>query len=299
MASMSRNMGWDFLGFGCAKDRGNLKNSSLINFRLVFLSLNMWNEAKSVKSPCVEAQNPCPCSPCYIQNAPREGRRRRALRLQSPYTGVSTPPSPEIPKKSQKGVPGPPGPECQKSVEKVPDTDFVVFLTLVRVIWDFFDTFLTLRAGTPGNTFLRLLGISGPEALETPVYGGCNRKSCGETVVQEGVFGEPVFFSAPFKSALETTESMELIEKSVLSIFAFGSTISLCDAFSAPLAHPHMSSQQRCRAKSRFCSVFLRGGHSMLKSFEIGLKWTSSSQNERFDSLWSRQCYSRAKKRGF
>ena len=38
-----------------------------------------------------------------------------------PYTGVSTPPSPEIPKKSQKGVPGPPGPECQKSVEKVPN----------------------------------------------------------------------------------------------------------------------------------------------------------------------------------
>ena len=43
------------------------------------------------------------------------------LRLQSPYTGVSTPPNPEIPKKSQKGVPGPPGPECQKSVEKVPE----------------------------------------------------------------------------------------------------------------------------------------------------------------------------------
>ena len=42
------------------------------------------------------------------------------LRLQSPYTGASTPPNPEIPKKSQKGVPGPPRPECQKSVEKVP-----------------------------------------------------------------------------------------------------------------------------------------------------------------------------------
>ena len=36
-------------------------------------------------------------------------------------TGASTPPSPEIPKKSQKGVPGPPGPECQKGVEKVPE----------------------------------------------------------------------------------------------------------------------------------------------------------------------------------
>ena len=40
------------------------------------------------------------------------------LRLQSPYTGVSTSPSPETPKKSQKGLPGPPGLERQKSVEK-------------------------------------------------------------------------------------------------------------------------------------------------------------------------------------
>ena len=43
------------------------------------------------------------------------------LRLHAPYTGVSTPPSPETPRKSQKGVPGPPGSECQKSVEKVPE----------------------------------------------------------------------------------------------------------------------------------------------------------------------------------
>ena len=42
------------------------------------------------------------------------------MRLQSPYTGVSTPPNHEIPQKSQKALPGPPGPECQKSVEKVP-----------------------------------------------------------------------------------------------------------------------------------------------------------------------------------
>ena len=31
----------------------------------------------------------------------------KTLRLQPPYTGVSTTPGPEIPKKSQKGVPGP------------------------------------------------------------------------------------------------------------------------------------------------------------------------------------------------
>ena len=62
------------------------------------------------------------------------------LRLQSPYTGVSTRLSHEIPKKSQKGVPEPPGPECQKSVEKSPNTDFVVLLTLFQVIRGTFST---------------------------------------------------------------------------------------------------------------------------------------------------------------
>ena len=76
-------------------------------------------------------------------------------------SGVSTPPSPEIAKKSRKGVPGPPGPECQKVSKKSPSTHIVVVLTLFRVIWDFFDTFLTLRAGRPGNTFSRLFGDFG------------------------------------------------------------------------------------------------------------------------------------------
>ena len=43
---------------------------------------------------------------------------RLVLRLESPFTGISTPPSPEISRKSRKGRPAPPGPECQKSVEK-------------------------------------------------------------------------------------------------------------------------------------------------------------------------------------
>ena len=37
--------------------------------------------------------------------------------------------------------------------KKSPNTDSVVLLTLFRVIWDFFDTLSTLRAGRPGNTF--------------------------------------------------------------------------------------------------------------------------------------------------
>ena len=50
----------------------------------------------------------------------------QGVRWQSPYTGVSTPPSPEIPQKSQKGVPAFPGPECQKVLKMSPNTDFVV-----------------------------------------------------------------------------------------------------------------------------------------------------------------------------
>ena len=59
-----------------------------------------------------------------------EGRRRDILcteicwtptkpGLQSPYTGVSTPPSPEIPKTSQKAFPALPARNVKKSVEKV------------------------------------------------------------------------------------------------------------------------------------------------------------------------------------
>ena len=68
---------------------------------------------------------------------------------------------PEIPKKSQKGVPGPPGPECQQSVEKVPNDRTEVKKTTKSVFGEFFDTFLTLRAGRPGKSFLRLFGNFG------------------------------------------------------------------------------------------------------------------------------------------
>ena len=49
--------------------------------------------------------------------------------------------------------------KCRK---RPPNTAFDTFLTLSWVLWDFFDTFLTLRAGRLGKTFLRLLGVFGP-----------------------------------------------------------------------------------------------------------------------------------------
>ena len=77
------------------------------------------------------------------------------LRWEPPYAGVSTPPSPEIPKKSQKALRGPPLKKCQKGVKKG------VKKTAKSVFGGFFETFLTLRAGRAGKTFLRLFGDFG------------------------------------------------------------------------------------------------------------------------------------------
>ena len=58
----------------------------------------------------------------------------------------------------------------------------------------------------------------------------------------KGVFGETVFFRAPFRLALKTPENpprfwgLELMEKMVLSISEVWTTVSPHDAFSTPLA---------------------------------------------------------------
>ena len=78
------------------------------------------------------------------------GKWSISLRVQSPYTGVSTPPSgraPKSPKSLKKDFPGLPAQSVKKVSKKSPNTDFVVFLTLFWVIWDFFDTFFD----TPGQ----------------------------------------------------------------------------------------------------------------------------------------------------
>ena len=85
------------------------------------------------------------------------------------YRSLHTP-EPRNPKSLKKMFLGLPTRSVKKVSKKSPNTDFVAFLTLFRVIRDFFDTFLTLQAGRSGNTFLRLLGISGPEGLGTPAY---------------------------------------------------------------------------------------------------------------------------------
>ena len=76
---------------------------------------------------------------------------------------------------SRASLPGVPK-KCRKS-PKGPEKESK--RTRKWVFGDFFDTFLTLWAGRPGKTFLRLLGISGLRAVETPVYGDCNRKCSG------------------------------------------------------------------------------------------------------------------------
>ena len=100
------------------------------------------------------------------------------LRLEPPYTGVSTPPSPEIPKKSQKGVPGPPRPgvskECRKS-PKWPENESKRLQS--QCSGTFWTLFLTLRAGRPGNTFLRPFGDFGARGCGDSCNGDCNRNA--------------------------------------------------------------------------------------------------------------------------
>ena len=89
------------------------------------------------------------------------------------YRSLHTPRNPQkVSKRSSQASPPGVSKKCRKSP---PNTDFDAFLTLFRVLWDFVDTFLTLQAGRPGKTFWDFLGISGPQGLGTPVYGGSNR----------------------------------------------------------------------------------------------------------------------------
>ena len=85
-------------------------------------------------------------------------------------------PEPRNPQKvSKRRSLGLPARSVKKVFKKSPNTDFVVFLTHFRFIWDFFDTYLTLRARRPRNAFLRLFGDFRPRGPRTPVYGGSNR----------------------------------------------------------------------------------------------------------------------------
>ena len=83
--------------------------------------------------------------------------------LQSPHTGVSTPPSPGTPKKSQKGLPEPPRLECQNKtvLKKSHKTWQRVKKVLKSVFGDFFNIFWRSgRGGLPPfcGTFWGSLG---------------------------------------------------------------------------------------------------------------------------------------------
>ena len=70
------------------------------------------------------------------------------------YRSLHTP-EPRNPQKVSKSRSRASRPGVSKKCQR---TDFGVFLIHFRVIWDFFDTFLTLLAWRPGNAFLRLFG---------------------------------------------------------------------------------------------------------------------------------------------
>ena len=98
-----------------------------------------------------------------FRSRPLRGFFSPALRWEPPYTGVSTAPSPEIPKKSQKGLPGPTGPECQKVSKDSRNTDFDTFLALFWVRLGLFRHFFdTSGGGGPGLGLWRLLYMAVP-----------------------------------------------------------------------------------------------------------------------------------------
>ena len=55
---------------------------------------------------------------------------------------------------------------------------------------------------------------------------GAEKASCRETVVQKGAFAESIFFSPPQGLLLIYLKTLEFIEKMLLCIFAFWTTVS-------------------------------------------------------------------------
>ena len=72
---------------------------------------------------------------------------------------------------------------------------------------------------------------------------GAEKASCGETVVQKGVFGESVSCLPPCSLLSKRPKNLRINGKMLLSILAFWMTVSPHDAFSAPSAHPPGLSQ--------------------------------------------------------
>ena len=82
---------------------------------------------------------------------------------------------PKSPKSLKNGFPGLPARSVKKVSKNSQMTRTRLKKTTKSVFGDFFDTFLTLPAGRPGKSFLRLFGVSGLGGVETPVYGDCAR----------------------------------------------------------------------------------------------------------------------------
>ena len=96
---------------------------------------------------------------------------------------------------------------------------------------------------------------SGPKCPPSNLFGSNNpkitltlirtRQGSGEGVARgnsrpKGCFWKVRFFSPAQGFALKTSETLEFIEKIVLSILVFWTTVSPHDAFSALLAHPQL-----------------------------------------------------------
>ena len=145
----------------------------------------------------------------------KSGDTTQVLRWEPPYTGVSTPPGPEIPKTSQKGLPGPPGPECQKSVEKVPERSFLSPFWLFFGFWGPFRHFF----GTPGR-----------EAREHPFetfWGFWGQRASGLLYMAVPIAAQVFLIRFRFSEGSFFSESLP-ITKRTNALFIKQACLSLC-----------------------------------------------------------------------
>ena len=127
---------------------------------------------------------------------PGQGKRKRThtvrLRPERPFTGVSGPSGPEIPKKSQKESfwgSARKSPKIPEKVEKYPKkSNFGYFSTCSGIFEDFF-------ADPQKDSFWDFFGISGPEeGPETPVNGRSGRNRSSQNYYRQSCYSWEFIF---------------------------------------------------------------------------------------------------------
>ena len=189
------------------------------------------------------------------------------LRPKRPFTGVSGPSGPEIPKKSRKESFWGSAKKSSKIPEKVEkdpnNTQIWTFSGLFRLFQVFSGTFLQTPHKTLFETFF---GISGPEGPETPVNGRSGRKFQGKLTVE-----------FPDAGAILTA----ILRKSTGDKYGQGKNNKLLLAENGPFGTPFLAPKtpRKSLCGSLFCVLFQEMRH--INSFlgaQIGVFWVGGEK---------------------